>query len=56
MDIKDLTERVKDAASKHTPEERAYLLREAHILDENGEFHKEYFNLRNLYVRLLREH
>lgn len=55
MGIEDLTEKVKEAASKRTPEERAELLRKAHILDKNGEFCKEHFKLRNLYVRLLRE-
>ena len=43
MSIEDLIEKVKEAASKRTPEERSELLRKAHILDENGEFCKEYF-------------
>lgn len=55
MNIEDLTKKVKEAAKKRTPEERTKLLRKANILDENGEFCKEYFSLRNLYVRLLRE-
>ena len=43
MSIEDLTKKVKEAAEKRTPEERAELLRKAHILDDNGEFCKEYF-------------
>ena len=43
MDIKDLTDKVKEAANKRTPEERAELLRKAHILDDGGNFCKEYF-------------
>jgi len=55
MSIEDLTKKVKEAAERRTPEERAELLRKAHILDENGEFCEEYFPLHNLYLRSLRE-
>ena len=44
MHIQELTRRVKEAAKNRTPEERLQLLKDADILDEEGNFCKEYFS------------
>jgi len=44
MCIQELTQRVKEAAKRRTPAERANLLKKAHIIDNNGYFSEKYFS------------
>jgi hypothetical protein len=44
MDIRELTEKVKESASKMTREEKIQLLKDAKIIDESGYYCKEFFS------------
>lgn len=44
MSIVELTEKVKDAAQRRSPEERMKLLQEANILTEEGTFDRRFFS------------
>lgn len=44
MSISELIIKVQEAAKNRTPDENFKLLKEAHILDENGMYDPEYFS------------
>ena len=44
MSISDLVKKENEAAKTRTPEERAALLKKAHILDDDGFFCEGYFS------------
>lgn len=44
MSISELLEKVEKSANKRTPSERLELLKEAHIIDEMGNYDSKYFS------------
>ena len=44
MDIRELTKKVKESASKMTREEKIQLLKDAKIIDESGYYCEEFFS------------
>lgn len=48
MSITKLTEKVKLAAKHRTRQQRLVLLQKAKILDEEGEFHRDFFTKRTI--------
>ncbi len=44
MDIRELTKKVQESASKMTREEKIKLLRDAKIIDESGYYCPEFFS------------
>lgn len=44
MSISELIEKVEKSANKRSPSERLELLREAHIIDETGNYDSKYFS------------
>jgi len=44
MDIRELTKKVKESASKMTREEKIQLLKDANIIDESGYYCEEFFS------------
>ncbi len=44
MDIRELTKKVKESASKMTREEKIQLLRDAKIIDESGYYCEKFFS------------
>ncbi len=44
MDIRELTKKIKESASKMTREEKIQLLKDAKIIDESGYYCEEFFS------------